>query len=131
MTKVRVHEIAKELNKQNKDVIDFLRSKNMEVSSHMSSLSDEQIAMIKAEFGPKEEQPKKKNIVQVFRPQNSQNGRQGNRPNQKPERRPEGQQSQRPEGQAQRPERRPEGQRPEGQNLERKERPEGQKFERR
>ena len=46
MTKVRVHEIAKELNKQNKDVIDFLRSKNMEVSSHMSSLSDEQIAMI-------------------------------------------------------------------------------------
>ena len=135
MTKVRVHEIAKELNKQNKDVIDFLRSKNMEVSSHMSSLSDEQVAMIKAEFGPKEEQPKKKNIVQVFRPQNSQNGRQGNRPNQKPERRPEGQQSQRPEGQAQRPERRPEvrpeGQRPEGQKFERKERPEGQKFERR
>ena len=130
MTKVRVHEIAKELNKQNKDVIDFLRSKNMEVSSHMSSLSDEQIAMIKAEFGPKEEQPKKKNIVQVFRPQNSQNGRQGNRPNQKPERRPEGQQSQRPEGQAQRPERRPEGQRPEGQKFERRERPEGQKFER-
>ena len=141
MTKVRVHEIAKELNKQNKDVIDFLRSKNMEVSSHMSSLSDEQIAMIKAEFGPKEEQPKKKNIVQVFRPQNSQNGRQGNRPNQKPERRPEGQQSQRPEGQKferkERPEgqkferrERPEGQRPEGQKFERRERPEGQKFER-
>ena len=62
MTKVRVHELARELNKQNKDVIDFLRSKDMEVNSHMSSLSDEQIAMVKAEFGPKDEQPKKKNI---------------------------------------------------------------------
>jgi len=147
MTKVRVHEIAKDLNKQNKDVIDFLRSKNMEVSSHMSSLSDEQIAMIKAEFGPKEEQPKKKNIVQVFRPQNSQSGRQGNRPNQgqkrpegqtqRPERRPEGQ-GQHPEGQKFERRERPEGQRPEGQKFERRERPEGQgqrpegqKFERR
>jgi translation initiation factor IF-2 len=110
MTKVRVHELAKELNKQNKDVIDFLRSKNMEVNSHMSSLSDEQIAMVKAEFGPKDEQPKKKNIVQVFRPQNSQNNRQqGNRP-----------QGQRPEGQ--RPEKREgQGQRPEGQKFERRE----------
>ena len=39
---MRVQDLAKELNKENKDVIDFLRSKNMEVSSHMSTLSDEQ-----------------------------------------------------------------------------------------
>ena len=38
MTKVRVHELAKELNKSNKEVLDVLREKNIEVTSHMSSL---------------------------------------------------------------------------------------------
>ena len=47
MTKVRVHELAKSLDKTNKEVIDFLRGKNVEVSSHMSSLTDEQIEMVK------------------------------------------------------------------------------------
>ena len=86
MTKVRVHELAKELNKTNKEVLDVLRAKNIEVTSHMSSLSDEQIGLVKSSLGGGEtkEEPKKKNIVQVFRPQNSQNGsRQGNRPTQK------------------------------------------------
>lgn len=84
MTKVRVHELAKELNKTNKEVLDVLRAKNIEVTSHMSSLSDEQVAVVKGSFNGSEvkEEPKKKNIVQVFRPQNSQNNsRQGNRQN--------------------------------------------------
>lgn len=96
MTKLRVHELAKELGKENKEIIDFLRSEKIEVKSHMSSISDEHVALVKAKFsaktsGPAETQvtpeapaapaepPKKKNIVQVFRPQNSQSGRQGNR----------------------------------------------------
>lgn len=86
MTKVRVHELAKELNKTNKEVLDVLREKNIEVTSHMSSLSDEQIEAVKSSFGSGDtkEEPKKKHIVQVFRPQNSQNGsRQGNRPTQR------------------------------------------------
>ena len=86
MTKVRVHELAKELNKTNKEVLDVLREKNIEVTSHMSSLSDEQIEAVKSSFGggDTKEEPKKKHIVQVFRPQNSQNGsRQGNRPTQR------------------------------------------------
>lgn len=86
MTKVRVHELAKELNKTNKEVLDVLREKNIEVTSHMSSLSDEQIEAVKSSFGGgnTKEEPKKKHIVQVFRPQNSQNGsRQGNRPTQR------------------------------------------------
>lgn len=46
----------------------------------MSSLTDEQENMVKDAFGGKkeassEETPKKKNIVQVFRPQNTQNGK--------------------------------------------------------
>ncbi len=96
MTKVRVHELAKELGKENKEIIDFLRSEKIEVKSHMSSISDEHVALVKAKFSAKAsapaeaqvtpeapaapaEPPKKKNIVQVFRPQNSQSGRQGNR----------------------------------------------------
>ena len=43
MTKVRVHELAKELNKTPQDVLDVLRAKNIEGTSHMSSLSDELI----------------------------------------------------------------------------------------
>ena len=78
MTKVRVHELAKELNKSNKEILDFLQEKKVEVKSHMSSLTDEQENMVKDAFGGKkeassEETPKKKNIVQVFRPQNTQN----------------------------------------------------------
>lgn len=80
MTKVRVHELAKELNKSNKEILDFLQEKKVEVKSHMSSLTDEQENMVKDAFGGKkeassEETPKKKNIVQVFRPQNTQNGK--------------------------------------------------------
>ena len=51
MTKMRVHELAKELNKENKEVIDFLRSKNVEIKSHMSSIGEEEAAMVKAQFG--------------------------------------------------------------------------------
>ena len=62
MTKVRVHELAKELNKTNKEVLDVLRAKNIEVTSHMSSLSDEQIGLVKSSLGGGEtkEEPKKK-----------------------------------------------------------------------
>ena len=77
MSKIRVHELAKELNKTNKELLDFLKSKEIEVKSHMSSLSDEQIQMVKGAMAGKatktdgEDAQKKKNIVQVFRPQNS------------------------------------------------------------
>ena len=48
---MRVHEIAKELVKTNKEVIEFLRGNNVEVSSHMSSVSEEHIQMVKKHFG--------------------------------------------------------------------------------
>ena len=91
MSKLRVHELAKELNKPNKELLDFLKAKNVDVKSHMSSLSEDQIDMVKKAMSgneakpektekperaektekPAEDAPKKKNIVQVFRPQNS------------------------------------------------------------
>ncbi|MEG1504928.1 MAG: translation initiation factor IF-2 [Lachnospiraceae bacterium] len=89
MTKLRVHELAKELNKSNKELLDVLKEKNIEVKSHMSSLADDQVEMVKKTFsgGKPEEaaEPKKKTIVQVFHPQNAQNGaRAGAKPVQKP-----------------------------------------------
>ena len=76
MTKMRVHELAKTLDKTSKEVIEFLRSQDVAVASHASSLEDEHVEMVKAKFANKPEEkpaeaPKKKNIVQVFRPQNS------------------------------------------------------------
>ena len=85
MSKSRVYELAKELNKSNKELLDFLKSKEIEVKNHMSSLSDEQVQMVRGAMAGNstksegEDAHKKKNIVQVFRPQNS---KQSNRPKQ-------------------------------------------------
>ncbi len=40
MTKMRVHELAKELGMDNKELMDMLEKKNVEVKTHMSSLED-------------------------------------------------------------------------------------------
>ena len=85
MTKLRVHELAKELDKTNKEVMDVLKEKQVDVKSHMSTLSEEEIDLVKKSIGGAKEDrsdaPKKKNIVPVFRPQNTQSGggRQGGR----------------------------------------------------
>ena len=40
MPKTRVYEIAQELNKTHKEVIEFLKEKKVEVKSHMSTLEE-------------------------------------------------------------------------------------------
>ena len=76
MAKLRVYELAEQMNKTNKEILSILKDKGIEVASHMSTLSDEQIDAVKSEK-TSEDTPKKKNIVQVFRPQNSQGGGRG------------------------------------------------------
>ena len=76
MAKLRVYELAEQMNKTNKEILSILKDKGIEVASHMSTLSDEQIDAVKSEK-ISEDTPKKKNIVQVFRPQNSQGGGRG------------------------------------------------------
>ena len=76
MAKLRVYELAEQMNKTNKEILSILKDKGIEVASHMSTLSDEQIDAVKSEK-TSEDTPKKKNIVQVFRPQNSQSGGRG------------------------------------------------------
>ena len=135
MAKIRVHELAKELGRENKDVIAALQKLGVEVKSHMSNVEDTEAEKVNVLLKPntariKEEermeqnpdkvtekdsvkksdgegavQPKKKNIIQVFRPQNSKTGmvKPGSRP------RPQGQAGARPQGA------RPQGQpRPQG-----------------
>ena len=138
MAKQKIHELAKELNKSSKEVMDFLNKNGVEVKSHMSSIEDTQIDMVKKEFAPKaeapkteeaktEEAPKKKKIVALYNAQNSRGGVKPNPQKKETERRPrpEGERRPRPQDGERRP--RPEGERrprPEG---ERPVRPEGER----
>lgn len=51
MAKMKVHELAKELDRQSKEVIAFLQEKGMEVKAAQSSVEDDAIALAKAHFG--------------------------------------------------------------------------------
>lgn len=50
MSKVRIYEYAKTNNLQSKQVIDFLNENDIEAGSHMKSLTDEELALLDAEF---------------------------------------------------------------------------------
>ena len=51
MAKIKVHEIAKELGKQSKEVIAFLQNKGIEVKAAQSSLEAEVADMVRKTFG--------------------------------------------------------------------------------
>ena len=141
MAKLRVYELAEQMNKTNKEILSILKDKGIEVASHMSTLSDEQIDAVKSEK-TSEDTPKKKNIVQVFRPQNSQGGGRGRNGQGRPQGSRNGQRPQgngngqgRPQGNGNRQERSQNGNsqgRPQGngqgrpQNGNRQDRPQGE-----
>jgi len=50
MTKLRVHELAKELNMDNKDLIDRIEKLGFQVKNHMSTLTDSAILKIRQQF---------------------------------------------------------------------------------
>lgn len=57
MSKQRIYEYAKELNLKSKEIIDELKSMNIEVSNHMQALEDDQIkALDKSSKRTKERQ---------------------------------------------------------------------------
>jgi len=93
MSKIRVYELAKELGRDNKEIINCLTANGIEVKSHMSVLEEDQIQTVKRQVPVKEvvrkpaaeaapaaevaktgEAPKKKNISRVFHSQNSRTG---------------------------------------------------------
>ena len=56
MAKLRIFQIAKELNISHTDIVSFLTSKKIEVSSHMSPVDESVHQMIMAEFAKDREQ---------------------------------------------------------------------------
>ncbi len=92
---MRVNELAKEMGKTSKEVLDILQKHNQDVKSHSSNMSEDQIQLVRGFVGkgalptgkeagdsagrqtaassdaPQGETPKKK-IAAVYRPQNSQ-----------------------------------------------------------
>ena len=54
MPKMRVHEVAKLLDKSSKEIITKLKEQGVEVQRHMSTVSDENVEKLKAEFQKKE-----------------------------------------------------------------------------
>ena len=51
MAKMKVHELAKELDKQSKELIAFLQDKGYEVKVAQSSIEDEAIELVRRQFG--------------------------------------------------------------------------------
>ena len=58
MAKIRVHELSKQLNISNKDIIDTLGAKGIEIKSHMSNLDDSMVAIVKSKFSGAGNAPK-------------------------------------------------------------------------
>ena len=56
MAKLRIFQIAKELNISHTDIVSFLKSKKIEVSSHMSPVNESVHQMIMSEFAKDKEQ---------------------------------------------------------------------------
>ena len=120
MAKVRVHELAKELEIQSKDIIKFLEEKNITGKVANSSIEDDVISMVKEKFSGKAQKPakeekpvkeekavketsneqksgerpkKKSSITAVFNPQNSKTA-----PKRPQGQRADGNRQQRPQG---------------------------------
>lgn len=76
---MRINELAKEIGKTNKEIIEFLQKNGVEVTSHANKISDEVAQKVRDAFfinvdsdGDKKEEPQKKKLTAVFRPQNAQ-----------------------------------------------------------
>ncbi|WFR54919.1 translation initiation factor IF-2 [Anaerocolumna sp. AGMB13025] len=53
MAKIKIYELAKEIDKHSKDIITYLNEKGVEVKSHMSSIDDSAVNLVKNHFSPK------------------------------------------------------------------------------
>ena len=54
MAKIKVYELAKEIDKQSKDVMNYLKDQGVEVKSHMSNIDDSSVNLVKKHFTPQE-----------------------------------------------------------------------------
>ncbi len=126
MAKMKVYELAKELDVQSKDVVAYLTENGSAVKSHSSNIEDKEIEMVRGKFGkkaapaakpavPQEPQAKQAAAAPVQKPQGQGEVRRPmstDRPVNRPQgERPQGDRPMRPQGD--RP-MRPQGERPQG-----------------
>ena len=50
MARMKIYELAKAMDVHSKDIVKFLNNKGIEVKSHMSSIEEEQVALVKKQF---------------------------------------------------------------------------------
>lgn len=50
MAKMKVYELAKEIDKQSKDIINYLKDNGVDIKSHMSNLEDNHVVLVKNHF---------------------------------------------------------------------------------
>ena len=62
MAKIKVHELAKELDKQSKEIIAFLQEKGIEAKAAQSTIEDDAAAMVRSHFGGKSEKAAEKEV---------------------------------------------------------------------
>lgn len=62
MAKFRVYEIAKKFGKDNKEILEILKSNHIDVKNHMSTIEDAQVQIVEKALAPKKEKntPKKR-----------------------------------------------------------------------
>lgn len=78
MAKMKVHELAKELDKKSKELVDFLQAKGYDVKVAQSSIEDEAITLVRKAFAsggdvaapPKEAASAKEPAAETKRKQN-------------------------------------------------------------
>lgn len=81
MTKIRVYEYAKEINKTSKEVITKLKELNLPVSNHMSTITDEMKEKLEQSFKPKVEEKATKQEKSEKSNHNPQQQSKQNKPN--------------------------------------------------
>ena len=65
---MRVHELAKELNINSKELLEFLSSKNEKIKTSSNSVSEDEIALAKKQFVKKEQKPVTENKPELKEP---------------------------------------------------------------
>ena len=68
MSKLRVHELARELGRQNREVIEFLKSKGVDVRSHMSMVDEPAVSEVKNRFRKDNNNRGKEHITKLETP---------------------------------------------------------------
>ena len=65
MAKMKVHELAKELQKQSKEIIAFLQEKGIEAKAPQSTLEEDTVALVRKSFGTDTEKAEEKKTAPV------------------------------------------------------------------